>query len=254
MVRGKLQGTALTNVEPIFTASPLKDTPVHYGGRLAWMKDGTLLLTLGDGYDDREAAQQIDSHTGTIVRMNADGSVPDDNPFVGRDDALPHIYTYGNRNVQGVVVEPTTGRVYAHEHGPRGGDELNLIQPGKNYGWPAITYGIDYSGAVISPHTSLPGMEQPLVHWVPSIAPAGMALYQGDVFSDWRGDLLISSLAERSLRRIELRPDGRVLGQHKIDIGLNERLRDVDVAPDGSVVLLTDSKNQGKVLRLTPAE
>lgn len=252
VVRARLDGDRLVEVTPIFTASPDKNTPVHYGGRMAWLPDGTLLLTLGDGFDFREAAQQLDSHLGSIVRLHADGSIPADNPFVGQPQALDAIYTYGNRNVQGLVVDGRSGRVYAHEHGPRGGDEINVLQAGGNYGWPVATHGIDYSGAVISPYTQRPGMIDPVVVWTPSIAPSGMALYQGSLFPEWQGDLLVSTLAERSLRRVDLDATGRVVGQQTLLDDRNTRFRDVRVAPDGAIIVLTDAPD-GEVLRLTPA-
>ena len=246
VVRARLEGDQLTEVTPIFTASPLKDTPVHYGGRMAWDASGKLLLTLGDGFDYREEAQKLDSHYGAIVRLNPDGSVPADNPFVGRPGAKPEIFSYGHRNVQGLVVTES-GSVYSHEHGPRGGDELNHIVAGRNYGWPAITYGVDYSGAVISPYTEMEGMEQPLIHWTPSIAVSGMSVVTGTRYPDWQGNLLISSLVERSVRRIELDASGKAtqskLYQH------DARLRDVQVGPDGHIYLLSDS-GDGSVLRL----
>lgn len=251
VVRATLVDNRLVDVTPIFTATPDKDTPVHYGGRMAWLPDGTLLVTLGEGFDYREAAQRLDSHLGTIVRINADGSTPADNPFVGQKGALDTIYTYGNRNVQGLVVDTRRGRVFAHEHGPRGGDEINVLEPGGNYGWPVATQGLDYSGAVISPYESRPGMIDALLVWTPSIAPSGMAIYDGPLFPGWQGDLLVSTLAERSLRRVELDAAGRVVGQHRLLEGRNERLRDVRIAPDGAIIVLTDSAN-GRVLRLTP--
>lgn len=256
VAHGVLDGHALVNVTPIFTAAPPKDTPVHYGGRMAWLGDGTLLLTLGDGFDHREQAQKLDSHLGTIVRLTPDGGVPDDNPFVGRAGALPEIYTFGNRNVQGIAVDPQSGRIYSHEHGPRGGDELNLVVAGRNYGWPAITYGVDYTGALISPYTALTGMEQPLVHWTPSIAPSDMALYRGTLFAAWRGDLLVSSLVERSVRRVDLDGQGRVAGQ-TIVYRSADRIRGVREAPDGALILLIDDKDvgdhDGRLVRLRPA-
>ncbi|MGD9387668.1 MAG: PQQ-dependent sugar dehydrogenase, partial [Gammaproteobacteria bacterium] len=176
VVRGRLRGNEFVDVEVIFDIQPPRDTPVHYGGRMAFLGDGTLVAGLGDAFDYREEAQRLDSHTGAIVRIRPDGGVPPDNPFVGNPEALPEIYSYGHRNVQGLVFDPDTGRLWAHEHGPRGGDELNLVQPGRNYGWPVATFGVDYSGARISPYTSRPGMEDPLIHWTPSIAPAGMTL------------------------------------------------------------------------------
>ena len=157
VARARLQGKQLSNFEVIFTSSPTKDTPAHFGGRMAFLPDGTLLLTLGDGFVYREKAQDVGSHLGKIVRIGPDGSVPADNPFVGTPGALPEIWTLGHRNVQGILVEPDTGRVYAHEHGARGGDEINLIEPGTNYGWPVITYSIDYNGAIISPYTEREG-------------------------------------------------------------------------------------------------
>jgi glucose/arabinose dehydrogenase len=252
VVRAKLDGNTLTGVTPIFTVVPWKDTPHHYGGRMAFLSDGTLLITTGEGFTYREASQTLDNHFGKVVRIRTDGGVPADNPFIGSDGARPEVWTFGHRNPQAVVVVPGSGTVYLHEHGPRGGDELNLIVPGRNYGWPAITYGIDYSGATVSPYTELPGMEQPLVYWVPSIAPAGMAWYDGALFPDWRGNLLIASLAERTIRRVELR-NGSVIAQHVIFDDLGERFRDVRVGPDGAVYLLTDSPS-GRVLKVTPRE
>jgi glucose/arabinose dehydrogenase len=176
--------------------------------------------------------------------------VPADNPFVGTEGALPEIYSYGHRNVQGILVEPETGRVYSHEHGARGGDELNLIEPGVNYGWPAITYGIDYSGAIISPYTEREGMAQPLLHWTPSIAPSGLALYSGEAFPAWQGDFLVSALSGARVERIDME-DGVPVGRTALFDELNERIRDVRAAPDGSVYLLTDDSD-GAVLRVVP--
>jgi glucose/arabinose dehydrogenase len=242
VIRAVFDGQSLTDQKVLFTASPTKNTSHHYGGRMAFMPDGTLLLTTGEGFDFREKAQRLDNHFGKIIRINTDGSVPEDNPFVDRPDALPEIWSYGHRNPQGIVVLPDTGDVYIHEHGPRGGDELNLILPGRNYGWPAITYGIDYSGASISPYTELPGMEQPVTYWVPSIAPGGMAYFDGDLY--------VAALAERTVRRLSLE-NGTVTDQEILFEDMNERFRDVRTAPDGSLYLLTDSP-EGKVLRVTP--
>ncbi len=251
VIRATFDGAALADVQTIFTAMPWKDTPHHYGGRMAFLPDGSLLLTTGEGFTYREQAQQLDNHFGKVIRINTDGSVPRDNPFVS-DDALPEIWSYGHRNPQGIVVVPGSGDVYLHEHGPRGGDELNRAEPGNNYGWPAITYGIDYSGATISPYTELPGMEQPIVYWSPSIAPAGMAFYDGDLFPDWQGDLFVSALAERTVRRLDM--DGSSVAAQQVlfdDIG--ERIRDVRSGPDGALYLLTDSSS-GKVIRVSPAD
>ncbi|ANB03005.1 PQQ-dependent sugar dehydrogenase [Ectothiorhodospira sp. BSL-9] len=249
LIRGRLEGNTLTEVEVLFEATPRRTRPVHYGGRMTFLDDGTLLLGLGDGFDHREDAQRLDSHTGTIVRLNPeDGRAPDDNPFVGRDDALPEIYSYGHRNVQGLVWDAQTGILWSHEHGPRGGDELNIIQPGANYGWPVATHGVDYSGAIITPHTSLPGTEDPIHHWTPAIAPAGMTLYRGDLFPEWQGSLFITSLVQRHVRRLTL--DGtRVVDEEILFDEVDERIRDVRTGPDGALYLLTD-KADGRVLRV----
>ena len=251
LVRGRLSDRRWVDGEVLFTAEPLRRRPVHYGGRLAFLDDGTLLLTLGDGFDDREQAQDLSSHTGAIVRLNRDGSVPTDNPFVDQPAAQKAIYSYGHRNPQGIVYDPDTGTVWAHEHGPRGGDELNRIRPGANYGWPVATGGIDYSGAKVSPYTARPGMEEPALEWTPSVAPAGMSQYRGELFPEWNGDLLVASLVEQTIRRIRL--DGReIRGQKVLNLELGRRLRDIRVGPDGALYILTDHTD-GEILRITPA-
>ncbi len=253
VARAKLVDNQLTDLEVLFTAAAMRDTSAHYGGRLGWMADGTLLLTLGDGFDSRERAQALDDHFGKIIRINADGSVPKDNPFVGQADARPEIYSYGHRNVQGLaVITAADGseQVYAHEHGPRGGDELNRILPGKNYGWPLATFGIDYSGAQISPFTELENTQASLLHWTPSIAPGGLAYYNDARFPAWAGSFFVAALAERSLRQVRLKADGSNQ-QIKLLDELGERLRDVRVGPDGALYLLTDSDN-GRLLRFAP--
>lgn len=251
VVRGRLEGSALVAVEEVFLARPQQATPVHYGGRMLFLPDGTLLVTLGDGFNYREQAQALDSHFGTIVRVNADGSVPADNPFVNTPGALPEIWSYGHRNVQGIVLDPVTGRVYAHEHGPRGGDELNLIEPGRNYGWPVVTHGVDYTGAIITPFTEREGMEPPLIDWTPSIAPAGMTRYDGALFPEWSGQLFIAALAGQHVVRVALDADGQPTAQARLFEALGERFRDVRTGPDGSLYLLTDSP-RGRVLRIVP--
>lgn len=252
VVRGRINGLRWTDEETIFTARPAKDTPVHYGARMAFLPDMTLLISIGDGFNFREHAQQLDSHLGKIVRVTDDGRIPSDNPLLNQAAALPEIFTIGHRNVQGIVVDPVSGDIWAHEHGPRGGDELNRLTPGSNYGWPVATHGIDYSGASISPYTSRPGMADPLLIWTPSIAPAGMVQISGGLFSDWGGDLLVSSLAERSLRRIDI-DGGQVVGQHRVPLDLERRLRDVEIGPDGAIYLLTDEPD-GALLRITPVQ
>ena len=217
---------------------------------MAFLPDGTLLVITGDGFNYREQAQERDNLLGKVIRITSDGRIPEDNPYVGDSSKRPEIWSYGHRNPQAIVVDPDTGKVYLHEHGPRGGDELNLIRPGANYGWPAIGYGIDYTYARISPFTELPGMEQPLVYWDPSIAPAGMTYYDGELFPEWHGDLLIAALVEKSIRRVDLE-NGAVVGQEVLLTELGERIRDVRTGPDGAVYVLTDSA-EGRVLRITP--
>ena len=252
LARARLEGQRLLDVQVLFTARPLKAGTAHYGGRIAFLPDHTLLLTLGDGFDYREQAQRLDNHLGKIVRLARDGSVPADNPFVGRADVRPEIYSYGHRNVQGIVYDPGQGRIYSHEHGPRGGDELNLIEPGGNYGWPLTTFGVDYTGAVISPYTELPGITSPLLHWTPSVAPASLTQYHGELFPLLKGDLLAATLAERSVRRIRLNK-GRLAGEEVLFEELGERIRAVEVSPDGALYLLTDSP-EGRLLRVVPAD
>lgn len=241
----------LEDVEVIFRADPKTSGSAHYGGRLLFAPDGTLFVTLGDRYSYMKKAQSIADHLGTIVRIRDNGSVPEDNPFAGRDNAKPEIYSYGHRNVQGIALRPGTSQIWAHEHGPRGGDELNLIKPGANYGWPVITYGIDYSGAIISEKTHAPGMEQPVVYWDPSIAPSGMTFYAGDKFPNWRGDIFLGALAHEHLRRLELDGD-KVVAQEELLAELGERIRDVRQGPEGYLYVLTDAAD-GQVLRIEPA-
>ena len=248
IVRGRLADGGLDDLEVIFTATPWKRTAMHYGGRMAFLPDGTLLVTIGDAFDQREESQNPGSHLGTVARIAADGSVPADNPFVGRDEGLDTVWSYGHRNAQAILYDAETDTVWSNEHGPRGGDEINRIEPGKNYGWPAVTYGIDYSGAVISPYTELPDMQAPLLHWTPSIAPSAMILYRGDLFPDWQGDFLVTALAAAELRRVDMDGD-RVAGQESLLAEEGDRLRDIVEAADGSILIVTDS---GRLLRLTP--
>jgi glucose/arabinose dehydrogenase len=249
VISARLDGNKLEDINSIFTATPLKDTPHHFGGRLALMPDQTLLITVGEGFDFREKAQFLDNHFGKLIRINKDGSIPSDNPFVGRDGALPEIWTYGHRNPQGLLVS-VDGTVWLHEHGPRGGDELNHIKPGQNYGWPAITHGMDYSGAYVSPYTEARGMQQPVVYWLPSIAPAGFCEYLGDAFPQWRGNLFVAALAEKSVRRLVME-NGMVRSQQIMFTELGQRIREVQQGPDGFLYLLTDSE-EGEILRVLP--
>ncbi len=253
LVRGTLNGNRLDDVEPIFRATPERDTSVHYGGRMLFLPDDTLLLTLGDGFDYREQAQDNSNHFGAIVRLNADGSVPGDNPLVEEEGALRDIFSFGHRNVQGIDRDPETGILWSNEHGPRGGDELNIIRPGANYGWPIASHGVDYSGAVITPFRELPDTQSPEHVWATAIAPAGLAVYRGDLFPDWNGSLLNAGLVSRSVQRITLDEEGRVTGEETLFTELDARIRHVRVGPDGAVYLLTDHEN-GRVLKVTPAE
>ncbi|CAN7417419.1 PQQ-dependent sugar dehydrogenase [Pseudomonas sp. LjRoot71] len=250
--KARLVDGQLQDVQVLFSAQPAKSGAAHYGGRMAWLPDNSLVLTLGDGFDWREQAQDPSNHLGKIVRLNRDGSIPKDNPLVGQAGAAAEIYSLGHRNVQGIVYDAESQRLYSHEHGPRGGDELNLIQPGNNYGWPLITYGIDYTGAQISPYTELPGLQQPLLHWTPSVAPSSLTQYRGALFPEWQGDLFASTLAERSVRRIRLQ-DGKPAEQEVLFAELGERIRDVRSGPDGALYLLTDSA-EGRLLRVLPKQ
>jgi glucose/arabinose dehydrogenase len=244
----RLDGNQLAGLRVIFRAQPGRSTSFHYGGRLVFLPDGTMLISSGEGFEYREKAQFLDTHFGKTLRIHSDGSVPIDNPFRDTQGALPEIFSYGHRNPQGLVLG-AGGEIYMHEHGPRGGDELNLIEPGKNFGWPAITHGVDYSGAYVSPFSSYPGLEQPLLHWTPSIAPAGMTMYDGREFSEWRGNLLVAALVEKSVRRVVL--DGReVVAQEILFSELDRRLRDVRTGPGGEIYLLTDYAD-GEVIRVT---
>ena len=252
MARARLAGDTLDDVQVIFRQEGPPSSGRHFGCRIVQTPDNNLFLTLGDHGSYPKEAQNLGNHIGKIVRVTPDGAAPKDNPFVRRGDAKPEIWSYGNRNVQGAALHPTTGKLWAHEHGPRGGDEVNIIEKGKNYGWPVIGYGIDYGGAKIHESTAKPGMEQPIKQWTPVIAPSGMAFYQGDLFPTWKGNLFIGGLATQILVRLTL--DGeKVTGEERILQGIRERIRDVRAGPDGALYLLTDSSN-GRILRIVPAK
>lgn len=253
VISAAFDGAAIADIRTIFETKTKKDTPAHYGGRMALLPDRTLLITVGDGFEYREKAQDLSSGLGKIVRVNLDGSLPADNPFASNEGALPEIWTYGHRNQQGLDVA-ADGTVFETEHGPRGGDEINIIAPGVNYGWPLATYGIDYSGAQISPFTEYKGTKQPEKYWVPSIGPSGLAVYEGDLFAGWKGDLLVGALALPALHRVDVE-NGKVAGEERYLAG--ERVRDVREGPDGAIYVTTedhDGAPVGKVLRLTPAQ
>lgn len=251
ITRARLEGDRLVDAKVIFQVSPAKDTPVHFGGRMAFLKDGSLVMTVGDGFDYREQAQRLQSGLGKIVRLSDDGRPLAGNPFVDVKGAQASIWSYGHRNPQGLAVDPVTGRLWEHEHGPRGGDEVNLIVKGGNYGWPVATFGLDYSGATISPFKRYKGMIDGKVVWVPSIAPSGLAVYRGALWPAWQGDLIVGALVNQEVRRIDLDEAGNVLGQERIFPSIRARIRDVRVALDGAIWVTTD-EDKGKVLRVTP--
>jgi glucose/arabinose dehydrogenase len=241
----------LDEVKIIFRQQGPLSSGNHYGCRIAQADDGNLFVALGDHFTYRDQAQNLGNHLGKIVRIAPDGSVPPGNPFAGRADAKPEIWSYGHRNIQALAINPTTGEPWEIEHGPRGGDEVNVVGKGKNYGWPVIGYGIDYSGAKIHGGTAKDGMEQPLKYWVPSIAPSGMAFYTGKLFPKWNGSLFTGALRSAMLARLTLNGNA-VTSEERLLENLHERIRDVRQGPDGALWLLTDSSN-GRVLRVTPA-
>jgi glucose/arabinose dehydrogenase len=250
VARGRLKGNALVATEVIFRAMPKGRGGRHFGSRLVFQPDGSLFVTLGDR-GERPRAQRLDDHAGSVIRIDEKGGVPPDNPFVGRRDVKPEIFSYGNRNVQGAATHPVTGELWAHEHGPQGGDELNVIRAGVNYGWPVITYGVNYGlGTRIGEGTHKEGMAQPLHHWIPSIAPSGMAFYTADRFPEWQGNLFIGSLKFRQLVRLELRGE-RVIHEERMLKDVLGRIRDVRQGPDGYLYLLVDDPD-GVIARLEP--
>lgn len=243
---------ALTGGQELFLAKPSRTQGNHYGARIAFMSDGTLIMPNGEAFHFREEAQNLKSHFGKTIRLNRDGSVPADNPFVGQDDAYPEIYSYGHRNAQGIL-RADDGNIYAHEHGPAGGDEINLIEAGANYGWPTVSYGIDYSGGRISPFEAMDGTKQSLVHFVPSIAPSGFAQYSGEAFPDWQGDFFLSALALKHVRHVEVNADGSLGAQTELFGELDTRFRDVRSGPDGFLYLLTENKEgDSQIIRVVP--
>jgi glucose/arabinose dehydrogenase len=249
VARARLGAAGLEDLEVIF-AGMTRNGGYHFGSRLGFDPDGFLFVTLGERGDD-ERAQALGDLAGKVVRLHPDGRVPADNPFVGRDDAAPEIFSYGHRNPQGLAVHPVTGRVWVEEHGPRGGDEINVVEAGVNYGWPVITYGRAYSGLAIGEGSAKEGMAQPLHYWVPSISPSGMAFYAGDAFPQWQGDLFVGALSGELLARLEL--DGeQVVEEERLLEGVLGRIRDVRLGPDGQLYLLTD-ESDGGLYRLEPA-
>ena len=250
LFRARLDGPRLVDGRDIFVADAWSDSGGNTGSRVVFGKDGMIYMSVGDRHVPNRA-QNLTDDAGKILRLRDDGSIPDDNPFAGRSDVRPEIYAFGNRNPQGLAVDPRTGSIFENEHGPRGGDEINLIQRGRNYGWPVITYGINYDGTIITNETARPGMEQPLVYWVPSIGPSGMTVYTGDQFPRWKGNLFVGAMAGAHLRRVVL--DGtRVVREERLLRQLGARIRDVRQGPDGFLYVLTDA-TQGALLRIEPA-
>ena len=244
-----LKNNELVNSKVIFEANAFRRSPAHMGAKIAFLNDGTLLLTSGDGYDHREKAQKLDNHFGKIIRINRDGTIPQDNPFILNQNALSDIYSYGHRNMQGLVVT-SSGLIFEHEHGPKGGDELNIIKPSLNYGWPAITYGIDYSGAVISPFTEKDGMEQPLFYWIPSIAPSDMIFYEKDVYPELKNNFLITGLVSQDVKQININD---LTTQKSLFSDLKSRLRNIQDSPKGYIYILTDGPNN-KLIKILPKQ
>lgn len=251
IARGTFDGASFNDVEVIYEAKPLKRGGHHYGGRLVWGPDNKLYFTVGEGSRYKELAQDMSTSFGAVIRLNEDGSIPEDNPDFG-DGALPELYTKGHRNPQGFIYDAERDIFWEHEHGPRGGDEINIIELGKNYGWPLASYGIDYNGAKITPFTEYEGTTQPVKYWTPSIGPSGLAVYRGDMFEGWGGDLLVGSMALRALHRVIMDGD-EPAGEERYLVG--ERIREVRVGPDGAIYVTTEDRGGepvGQVLRVTP--
>lgn len=250
LVRAKLDGHRLIEMETLFSMQPKSRGGRHFGGRIVFDRDGFLYLTLGDRGDE-DRAQKDNDHAGSVIRLHDDGRIPSSNPFVGNGSVPPEVFGRGNRNIQGAAVHPATGEIWAHEHGPQGGDEINIIRAGRNYGWPTITYGVNYvTGTKIGEGIQKAGMVQPIHIWVPSIAPSGMAFYSGNRYRGWSNSLFVGGLRSQALIRLE-HQDNRIVAEERLMVGQHGRIRDVRVGPDGLIYLLTDDNN-GKLLRLDP--
>ncbi|AVP96642.1 oxidoreductase [Ahniella affigens] len=251
VMRAVLRDQKLEDTKVIFRQQPSIDNGLHFGSRMVFDRDGNLYITMGERYELKERAQDTSTTLGKVVRIKPDGSIPADNPLKGKGRALPEVFTYGHRNPQGAVLHPETGAIWIHEHGPMGGDEINVLRAGANYGWPVITYGLDYSGDTIGEGSARAGMEQPLYQWTPSIAPSGMAFLTSEQAGPWRGNLFVGSLKFTMLVRLELK-DGLVVHEERLLQGLGDRVRDVRQGPDGLLYVLTES--QGRILRFTAPE
>lgn len=261
VARARYENKRVSDWEVVFEVNRGKSGTQHFGSRLCWLPDKTLLISVGDGGNPpikldgehiRNQAQNLANQFGSLVRINDDGSIPDDNPFKGRAGASPDIFSYGHRNVQGLAYDPIRGMIWVSEHGALGGDELNRPEAGKNYGWPTVTYSREYfDGSKIAPEVSKPGMVDPLMIWLSAIAPSGLTLYTGDKFPDWKGDLFAGALIKQSVRRIKLDPAGGIAGQWEMRFGA--RVRDVRQGPDGLLYVITDEED-GRLIRVTPVE
>ena len=253
VARGRLTDGGLADLQVIFRQQPTVAGGHHFGSRLVFGRDGRLFVTLGERNTERAKAQTLDNDIGKVVRIERDGKVPADNPFVGREGARPEIWSYGHRNVQGAALHPVTGELWTNEHGPKGGDELNRDLAGRNYGWPLVSYGVEYSGRTISESPTAPGIEPPVHYWVPSIATSGMLFYTGDAFPHWRGNVFVGGLRSKLVARLELDGDEVVHEERLLSGVVRDRVRDLEQGPDGLIYLLTDEAN-GRLLRLEPAD
>lgn len=262
VARAVFDGTSLQNWSDIFEVSPTKPDGQHFGSRIVWLPDKTMLVAFGDGGNPplqlngeliRKQAQNLKSHLGSVVRLNDDGSIPQDNPFIGNSDANPAIWSYGHRNIQGMTVNPTTNQVWSTEHGSKGGDELNLMTAGQNYGWPEVSYSDEYTGGKVAEISSRPDVLEPKVIWTPSIAPSGLAFYDAGLHpsKQWQGDLFAGGLVSRDVRHLDLDSEGNILKEESIPIG--QRVRDVRQGSDGMLYVLTDEQN-GQLIRIEPEE
>ncbi|MEL6439731.1 MAG: PQQ-dependent sugar dehydrogenase [Cyanobacteria bacterium J06621_8] len=260
VARATFDGSSLQNLEVIFETNRVKSGGQHFGSRLVWLPDNTMLISIGDGGNPpirldgeliRKQAQNLGAHLGKVIRLNDDGSVPEDNPFFNAAGANDAVWSYGHRNIQGITFDSLNNRLWATEHGSKGGDELNLVQEGANYGWPEVTYSREYSGGEITQERSRPGMIDPKVVWTPAIAPSGLAVYTGDRFPQWQGDLFAGGLVSQDVRYLDLDSAGNIVQERSISIG--QRVRDVRQSPDGMLYVLTDDVN-GKLIRIEPLQ
>lgn len=249
VARAELVNGRLEKLHVIFRQLPKTTGGTHFGSRLAFAPDGNLFITLGDRGEHVEEAQRLGNYFGKIIRIRPDGTIPSDNPFIKNTQAKPEIWSYGHRSVQGATIHPKTGELWIHEHGPKGGDEINIPQPGKNYGWPKASYGSHYSGIPIKDEHAEQGFEEPVYYWTPSIAPSGMVFYSGSLFTGWRGNLFVGALAGQHIAR--LTSDGKKILAEEQLLANTSRFRDVEQGPDGALYLLTDEQN-GKLLKLVP--